>query len=100
MTEMLSEGGIGVLQFSTNHRAGKAEVLRFKLYRDYPLFYRMKKILKPGNQEQLIPMYEYDLTRLFLILQENDCHKCLVRFSYHGFDGVVLFFQKLKADSY
>ena len=100
MTELLVENGVGVVHFSINHRAASAERFRFRLYRDHPIFYRLRMLLKSGDQPQLIPMYEYDLNRLFLILQENGCHKCAVRFSYHGFDGVVILFQKTKAETY
>jgi hypothetical protein len=41
-------------------------------------------------------MYLYDLNRLLLVLQENDCHNCRIRFSQHGAEGALLFFQKKK----
>ena len=100
MTEMLSDGGIGVLQFSFNHRGDKASVRRFKLYRDFPLIYRLRNLLTSQKHEPLMPMHEYNLNRLFLILKDSDCHKCVVRFSYHGFDGAVIFFQKVQSEIY
>ena len=100
MTEMLAENGIGVLQFTFHHSGDAASVFRFKLYRDYPIIYRLRNLFKSQKHEPLMPMHEYNLNRLFLILKENDCHKCLVRFSHHGFDGAVIFFQKNKAEIY
>jgi SAM-dependent methyltransferase len=100
MVGMLADGGIGVVQFSYRHRAGAGERLRFRLYRDFPFIYRIRKLLRPGGQETLIPMYEYDLGRLFTILRENGCDESFVRFSFHGFDGVVLFFRKAPAEAF
>lgn len=100
MIEKLSAGGIGILQFTFNHRADKASIYRFKMYRDFPFVYRLRNLFTSQKNEPLMPMYEYNLNRLFLILKDNDCHKSIVRFSFHGFDGVVIFFQKNKAESY
>lgn len=49
-------------------------------------------------------MNEYDLNRLLCILQEGGCHDVVVRFTETGafgkpFYGVVLFFQKRRADT-
>lgn len=100
MTEMLNDGGIGVLQVTFHHTGDAASVFRFKLYRDYPIIYRLRNLFKSQKHEPLMPMHEYNLNRLFLILKENDCHKCVVRFSHHGFDGTVIFFQKVKLEIY
>jgi hypothetical protein len=47
----------------------------------------------------VMEMNEYDLNRLFVILQETGCHHTYVRFSDHPSPntntyGVFLFFQK------
>ena len=40
-------------------------------------------------------MEDYDLNRVFRILQESDCHAVFARFTNHsGYLGVILFFQK------
>jgi len=94
--EMLSDGGIGVLHFTYfNNQSSVAQKIRFSIYRDFSWTYKFRNFIRKQN-EHLIPMYLYNLNRLLLILQENDCHKCQIRFSQHGAEGAVLFFQKRK----
>jgi ubiquinone/menaquinone biosynthesis C-methylase UbiE len=101
IVEMLDEGGIGVLHVEyANTVSTTAQKLRFRAYRDLPLVYKVRSILLGKRKEPLIPMYLYDLNRLMLILQMNDCHKVHVRFSKHGVEGAVLIFKKDKAELY
>jgi 2-polyprenyl-3-methyl-5-hydroxy-6-metoxy-1,4-benzoquinol methylase len=96
----LSPGGVGVLHFTyfENH-SSFAQKLRFRIYRDFSWTYHLRNFIKREN-EHLIPLYLYDLNRLLLVLQENDCHKCQIRFSQHGAEGALLFFQKIKETLY
>lgn len=97
MIEMLEENGIGVLHFGyANSLSTTGQKLRFKLYRDFSLAYRVRNLVLGKKQEPLIPMYSYDLNNLMLILQQNNCHTCHVRFSDHGVEGILLFFRKNK----
>jgi ubiquinone/menaquinone biosynthesis C-methylase UbiE len=96
---VLSENGIGVIQFTYKDPSSKLDSLRFKLYRDFPVLHKLRNIIKRSRQS-LFPMYEYNLNEVFEILQTNDCHKCYVRFSHHGMNGVVVFFQKKKSFIY
>lgn len=97
MVQMLSEEGIGVLQFGyADSLSSVAQKFRFTLYRDYPFAYKIRNLILRKKPEPLIPMYSYNLNNLMLILQQNGCHNCLVRFSHHGVEGIVLFFQKRK----
>lgn len=89
----LNKNGMGVVQFVYENPSPKIEALRFKFYRDIPVLYRIRNFIKKSRQP-LFPMYEYDLNKIFSILQKNDCHKCLVNFSFHGMNGVVIYFQK------
>jgi SAM-dependent methyltransferase len=101
MVEMLSEGGIGALHVTyANSLSTKAQKIKFTLSRDFPLVYKLRNFVLRKKAEPMIPIYLYDLNRLMLILQQNDCHNCQIRFSQHGFDGVVIFFQKKKDDLY
>lgn len=95
----LNENGIGVIQFTYKNPSTKMEALRFGIYRDFPLFHKIRNILKQSKQA-LFPMYEYNLNEVFNILQKNDCHKCYVGFSFHGMNGVVIYFQKKKGFIY
>lgn len=95
IVESLSENGIGVLhvQYATDNSTS-GQKLRFKLYRDFPIVYSVRNLILRKRKEPLIPMYSYNLNNLMLILQKNNCSNCQVRFSYHGVEGILLFFQK------
>jgi len=95
LIKVLNEGGIGVIQFAYKNPASKFDVFKFKLYRDFPVFFKLRGILKKDSQP-LFPMYEYDLNEVFHILQQNDCHRCFTGFSDHGMNGIVIYFQKKK----
>ena len=97
MVQMLSVRGIGVLQFGyANSLSTKSQKLRFTFYRDFPIVYKIRNLILREKSEPLIPMYSYNLNNLMLILQQNDCHNCQIRFSHHGVEGIVIFFQKSK----
>jgi SAM-dependent methyltransferase len=101
MVEMLSVGGIGVLHVTyANSLSTTAQKINFRLSRDVPFVYKLRNLILRKKNEPMLPIYLYDLNRLLLILQQNDCHNCHLRFSQHGFEGVVLFFQKKKEDLY
>lgn len=101
MIEMLSDGGIGALHVTySNSVSTAAQKFRFALYRDFSFTYKLRNLILRKRKEPLIPMYSYNLNKLMLILQNNDCHNCHIRFSKHGVDGVLLFFQKKKEDLY
>ncbi len=98
--EMLADEGIGVLHFTySNNQSSLAQKIRFLIYRDFSWTHKLRNFVRK-KKEHLIPMYLYDLNRLLLILQENDCHKCQIRFSQHGAEGALLFFQKRKETLY
>jgi len=98
---ILSAGGIGVLHFTYfNNQNSLAQKIRFRIYRDYSWTYKLRNFVRGRKKDFLIPMYLYDINRLLLILQENDCHKCQIRFSQHGAEGALLFFQKKKETLY
>lgn len=92
--QMLANDGIGALHFTyADNQSSRSQKIRFRLYRDFPQIYQLRNLVRRRN-EPLIQMYTYDLNRLLLILQENDCHKCQIRFSQHGAEGALLIFQK------
>lgn len=95
LVNVLDENGIGVIQFTYKNPSSRIEALRFGIYRDFPFLHKVRNLLKKSKQA-LFPMYEYDLNEVFNILQKNDCHKCYVGFSFHGMNGVVIYFQKKK----
>lgn len=95
LVEMLSDDGIGVLHFTYfNNQSSWSQKLRFKIYRDFSWTYKLRNFVRRRKNDYLIPMYLYDLNRLLLVLQENACHNCHIRFSQHGAEGALLIFQK------
>lgn len=101
MIEMLTQEGVGVLHVQyANLLPSKAQRFRNRIYRRVPLIYSLRNIAFGQKNEPLVPMHDYNLNTLVRILQANDCHKCLIRFSSHGNDGVLFFFRKEKAELY
>jgi SAM-dependent methyltransferase len=98
--DSLAVDGIGVLHFAYANPSNDRNFWKFKIYRDYPFINQLKNFVKGGTNEPLLPIYIYDLNKIFSLLQENDCHKCLVRFSFHGTNGVLIIFQKKKELKY
>lgn len=96
---VLNENGIGVIQFAYENPSPKLSALRFKIYRDFPIIYSIRNFIKRSDTP-LLPIYEYNLNKIFSILQRNNCHQCYVNFSFHGMHGLVIFFQKKKGFVY
>ena len=99
LIENLKTGGIGALHFTYKNPTSASQKLRFRLYRDFSPFYKLRNLVVGAKQEPLIPMHTYNLNRLMAILHENDCHNCVLKFTNHGYYGVILFFQK-KSDQF
>ncbi len=95
--DLLEEDGIGALHLTYDHPGKLSSVLRYRIYRNFPFIYSLRNLLLKQKKEPLIPVFTYDLNRIFGILQNNNCHKCYVRFSEHGHKGIHIFFEK-KAD--
>lgn len=89
MLEKLNPEGIGVLQITYKIIGSRM----FDLYMKFPLLYKLRGLVK-GRDKFLIPMYGYDLNRVFGLLQEHGCYNCRVRFTDHGSKGVMLIFKK------
>lgn len=94
MLDRLEPNGIGVLQFTYKNPSRTIERLRFRAYRDIPLVYRLRNLIKGQKNEPLMPMYIYDLTEVLTTIRTSNCDGCLLRFSDHGFYGAVIYFQK------
>ncbi len=93
MIDHLDDGGIGALHLTYKHSVN-SPTLWYRLYRLFPIAYRLRTFLFRQKMEPLIPIYSYDLNRIFEILQTHNCNECLVRFSDHGIRGVHIFFRK------
>ncbi len=91
LLKRLRNGGIGVI-----HLTYKTEgSFLSNIYRDFPFIYSLRRMIK-GGDKFLIPMYGYDLNKIFELLQLNSCHKCSVKFTYHDNKGLILTFKKEK----
>jgi 2-polyprenyl-3-methyl-5-hydroxy-6-metoxy-1,4-benzoquinol methylase len=96
LIDALEDGGIGVLQTQYADSSPLISRIRYYLYREFSVIYKLRNLVLRKKNEPLIPVYEYNLNKIFRILQEQNCHKCMVRFSEHGRYGVLIFFQKQK----
>lgn len=94
MVKMLKPDGIGVLHLTYHSRQSSKSKITNKIYRNVPLIHKFRNIVLRAKQDPFIPMHAYNLNTIFKILQDNNCHKSYVRYTFHGFDGIVLFFQK------
>jgi ubiquinone/menaquinone biosynthesis C-methylase UbiE len=100
LVEILNDGGVGALHIKYANPGRLASRLRYFVYREFPVIYRVRSLILGAKKEPLIPVYNYNLNNIFRILQEQNCHKCVVRFSDHGHLGVLIFFQKQKDITY
>ena len=96
--ERLKSGGIGALHFTYSTKPGAKQSLLSKIYRDLPLAYRLRGLVKTNDDQSMIPMYLYDVNKILKALQEHNCHDVHIRFSDHGLFGILIFFQKGKAE--
>jgi hypothetical protein len=96
LIDALEDGGIGVLQTQYVDPSPLSSRIRYYFYREFSLIYTLRNLVLRKRNEPLIPVYQYNLNNIFRILQEKNCHKCVVRFSEHGHYGAVIFFQKQK----
>lgn len=91
--QQLNERGVGMIHVTFRDTSPRFRSLRAKIYRDVPFVYRFVSLMR-GKTEQFMPMYEYDLERVFQIFDENGCGDRFVRETDHGFKGAMIFFRK------
>lgn len=96
MLDRLNPGGVGVLQFTYKNPSTALERFRFAVYRDLPLAYRLRNLIKRQKNEPLMPMYVYNLAEVLTTIRTSNCDGCFLRFSDHGFYGATIYFQKYK----
>jgi SAM-dependent methyltransferase len=96
LVDLLAENGIGVVHLTFDselpRRSRLIEWARRSLPGANALWNRRHRLPADAPWMQ---MYRYDLNRVFRLLQDGGCHRCVVRFSaHHGHRGIVLFFRK------
>jgi SAM-dependent methyltransferase len=94
LIDRLDAEGVGVLQFTYHSDAPALSRSAARAYIAFPPLYRLRNFLKRKPNEPMIQMNEYDLNRLFLMLQSKGCQHLYARFTDHGVKGIVLMFQK------
>ena len=106
MVELLTEDGIGALQFTYAFESATPPLRRAltRAYWSVPGVWQLRNLVKrePMNAPKM-EMNAYDVGRLLVILQEGDCHSVSLRFTEAGvfgyrLYGVILFFQKRRLD--
>jgi len=107
LIDRLNEGGIGILHFTYADATTTPLIRRAatKAYERLPFVYGIRNVLKrqPFRRPPM-QMNLYDLSRIFLILQESGCHDVHARFTdashyNHPIHGVVLYFKKERRDT-
>jgi SAM-dependent methyltransferase len=93
LVKRLEPGGVGALHFTYATPHGGKQALSFRLYRDFPLTYKIRGIIK-GDAEPWIPIYLYNLDDIMIQLQLNNCIDISLNFTDHGLLGAFIFFRK------
>lgn len=91
--ETLEINGVGMVHVTFFDQADANTKFRSRVYRDVPFVHELLSAIR-GKVSRFMPMYEYDLNRVFRILHENGCGEIFVRFSDHGFLGAMIFFRR------
>ncbi len=96
LLDRLSEGGIAVLQLTYHRRASGVRRTVHWMRRVVPLVNGLVNVMQGrALRYPLMDMYNYDVNRVLLILQELGCSGCHMRFTDHGGHlGVVVYLVK------
>lgn len=94
MLRDLNEDGIGALHFTYADTGSRRAKVLTRIYRDFPLVYRLRRALSKGPTSPIIPTFLYDLHTVMTELYQAGCHEVTIRFSNHGLLGVFLVFRK------
>ena len=115
LIKLLKDGGVGALHLTycnvnstsvVNRAKAAAREMAGQAFERLPIVFGMWNVIKgrPFHQslgriskkpEPPMLMENYDLNRIFGILQEENCHSVVTRFTNHsGHLGVILFFRK------
>lgn len=105
LLDLLSDDGVGVIQMTyanASSTPGARRVLT-AAYERVPLVFNVRNVLKglPPSTPQM-HMNRYDLSQVFMVLQEHGCHDVHVRFTEanhynHPIHGAILFFRNAGA---
>lgn len=94
MLERLQPGGHGMIHLTHRNTNRSFARLRADIYRDYPVVHRALNAIR-GRSEPIMPMYEYDLDRVYKIFDSNACVERFEKETNHtGILGRMIFFRK------
>lgn len=97
LIDLLKPGGVGILHFTyrTSDDVSLKSRLLMTAYHKIPMVYRLRSLIK---KQPVCQMNEYDLNKIFAILQDTGCGSPQIRFTHHhSVSGVLVFFQKRDA---
>jgi SAM-dependent methyltransferase len=81
----LSTGGVAALQYTYARRASSLRRLVHRLRRGSRVVNAVGNAVKRRPLlEPMIPMYEYDVGRLYEVFRQNDCHTIHTELTDHG----------------
>jgi len=96
LLERLRPGGVGALHFTYGWRAGLARRALHRVRRSVPLAHAAANVLQRRPlRAPIIPMYAYDMSRLFALLHANGCERVHALLTDHdGHLGAHLLFER------
>ncbi|MBD0370044.1 MAG: class I SAM-dependent methyltransferase [Pyrinomonadaceae bacterium] len=96
MIDLLADDGIAALHFTYSVNRSVAARLKYWLHASVPLAHNLINLLKGRKFNHPYTLInQYDLNKLFRMVQDNGCEQAYLRFSNHdGLLGVILMFQK------
>lgn len=94
--DMLTTGGVGALHYTYGRKAGHVRRALHKARRWVPPLNLAANIVQRRSLlEPVMPMYRYDLTRLFDLFSAQNCAILGVRLSEHrGYRGAMFYLRK------
>ncbi|HET6230862.1 MAG TPA: class I SAM-dependent methyltransferase [Longimicrobiaceae bacterium] len=101
MLEKLRPGGLGVVHFTYAKDLPPVRRIAYGARRHLPFANRAANLVRGRPADAaFIQMNDYDLNRIFGMLQDHGCGRISVRLTDHGgFRGAVLFFQRVDLPS-
>ncbi len=93
IVERLAAGGVGMLHITHFDPTPHWKKIRYRIYRDIPFVHRFLNLIR-GKSESILPIYEYDRSVVYQILDEENCRERFTQPTDHGLIGEMIFFRK------
>lgn len=89
----LKPGGVGMIHVTHTDTTPFFKRLRSRIYRDVPLVHRVTSVVR-RNRSPFIPMYSYEMDKVFSIFDRNGCGERRLVGTDHSYRGTMIFFRK------